>query len=388
MEAKSKRPKDTAFRQQNLKAWRPILTPKLVILLFLAVGCIFVPIGVAVIVASNSVIEVDSIDYAEECCVSGCDGKPDSVRVDRNPCNISLTIGETMEPPIYVYYKLTNYYQNHRRYVKSRSDMQLRGLDVTETALNTSCQHRVVAEDYNTSAPDDERIISPCGLIAWSYFNDSFSLFDEAGAPAKGVTSTGIAWESDVDVKFKNAEAEQLVKTGANYPHFMHERMQSCDDYPGMDNSSELYATCTTTGAGWCFKGSKYCVEDEHFIVWMRTAGLPTFRKLYARIDEPLAAGTYTVQISNGQRYTDGLHDYYYNPADSSAHYADPSVLPVNQTALYPVRSFGGTKAVVLSTSSWIGGKNGFLGGAYLTVGIICIVLAAGFAIKQNFFPR
>eukprot|EP00966_Prymnesium_polylepis_P085568 1981050-Prymnesium_polylepis.1 len=46
--------------------------------------------------ARSQVIEVDSIDYAEECCVSGCDGKPDSVRVDRNPCNISLTIGEAM----------------------------------------------------------------------------------------------------------------------------------------------------------------------------------------------------------------------------------------------------------------------------------------------------
>jgi hypothetical protein len=32
-----------------------------------------------------------------------------------------------MEPPIYVYYQLKNFYQNHRRYVKSRSDDQLRG---------------------------------------------------------------------------------------------------------------------------------------------------------------------------------------------------------------------------------------------------------------------
>ena len=33
-------------------------------------------------------------------------------------------------------------------------------------------------------------------------------------------------------------------------------------------------------------------VTNEHFIVWMRTAGLPSFRKLYGRIDSDLPAGT------------------------------------------------------------------------------------------------
>ena len=48
--------------------------------------------------------------------------------MDYNPCYINISIPNKMEPPIYMYYKLTNYYQNHRRYVKSRSDMQLRGM--------------------------------------------------------------------------------------------------------------------------------------------------------------------------------------------------------------------------------------------------------------------
>jgi len=40
---------------------------------------------------------------------------------------------------------------------------------------------------------------------------------------------------------------------------------------------------------------------DEHFQNWMRTAGLPTFSKLYARNDnDVLLAGTY--QISVGMR--------------------------------------------------------------------------------------
>lgn len=39
--------------------------------------------------------------------------------------------------------------------------------------------------------------------------------------------------------------------------------------------------------------------SDEHFQVWMRTAGLPTFRKLYFRNDdESMAAGQYELDIS------------------------------------------------------------------------------------------
>jgi hypothetical protein len=33
----------------------------------------------------------------------------------------------------------------------------------------------------------------------------------------------------------------------------------------------------------------------EHFIVWMRTAGLPNFRKLWGRIEGGLPAGNYIV---------------------------------------------------------------------------------------------
>jgi len=40
-------------------------------------------------------------------------------------------------------------------------------------------------------------------------------------------------------------------------------------------------------------------MTDEHFIVWMRTSGLPVFRKLWGRVDRDLEQGDYYVKIGN-----------------------------------------------------------------------------------------
>ena len=106
----------------------------------------------------------------------------------------------------------------------------------------------------------------------------------------------------------------------------------------------------------------------------MRAAGLPNFRKLYAVINTRLDAGTYTVRVSNGVASPGGGMLNSWTGAE--------------QKTLYPVSSFGGTKAVVLSTTSWMGGRNLFLGTAYVVVGAICLVLALCFLIKYKMAPR
>jgi hypothetical protein len=377
-EVKTKKPLDTPFRQQTLKAWRPILTPRAVIFTFAIVGILFIPIGIVIMQESSKVIEVlsDGEDYGDKCCLANCTAT-DGTRVDMNPCIVNITLTEKMKPPIYMYYKLTNFYQNHRRYVKSRNDKQLRGADsMALDDLKVDC-----ASFYQnvTDGGDVENAINPCGLIAWSLFNDSFSLMDPEGSvvPFKRNSDNqqveGIAWPSDKEDKFHNA---QDGSTGQNYPPFGWERQVSCDDSRYVKDSDK--ETCSETDAGLCYPGSGFCVEDEHFMVWMRTAGLPTFRKLYAIIDTELDAGDYALNITNGEwKAFDNsdavLWNYYYNH---------------EQKALFPVHGYDGRKVVVLSTVSLLGGKNPFLGYAYVFVGAVCLTLALLFFLKDRLSPR
>lgn len=61
---------------------------------------------------------------------------------------------------MYFYYGLTNYYQNHRRYVRSRDDNQLLGKIST---VATECQ------PFETNGSNVG--YTPCGAIANSRFN-------------------------------------------------------------------------------------------------------------------------------------------------------------------------------------------------------------------------
>lgn len=101
-----------------------------------------------------------------------------------------------------MYYGLTNFYQNHRRYVKSRDDNQLLG-EFGATPSTDCAPFDLV----------DGKPIVPCGAIANSIFNDTFYLSSDSNGPVP-VLRTGIAWPSDKEIKFRNPAD---LKTGKNF---------------------------------------------------------------------------------------------------------------------------------------------------------------------------
>lgn len=75
-------------------------------------------------------------------------------------CTVTFTVDRAMKAPVYVYYQLDNFYQNHRRYVKSRSDAQLMGEVLPESGL-ADCDPLKTITDGGV-----RKVLNPCGLIA------------------------------------------------------------------------------------------------------------------------------------------------------------------------------------------------------------------------------
>ncbi|KAF8378859.1 hypothetical protein HHK36_030208 [Tetracentron sinense] len=305
---------DSRFTQQELPACKPILTPGWVITTFIFIGIIFIPIGLVSLFASERVVEI--VDRYDRDCVPANYSKNLLAYIQSSEtnktCTRSIIVPKHMKNPVYVYYQLDNFYQNHRRYVKSRSDKQLRS-KASETDTE-SCNPEGIT-------PSNSHIV-PCGLIAWSLFNDTYGF--SVKNKVLDVSKKNIAWKSDQDHKFGSDVYPKNFQSG------------------GLIGGAKLNASIPLS-------------EQEDLIVWMRTAALPTFRKLYGKIDVDLEANEkITVEIQNN----------------------------------YNTYSFGGKKKLVLSTTSWIGGKNDFLGIAYLTLGGLCLFLAVSFILVYVIKPR
>lgn len=189
-----------------------------------------------------------------------------------NVCTLQFTLPNDIGPPVYLYYRLTNFYQNHRRYVKSLELDQLKGHFVSNGTISSSA-----CNPLRLGAGG--KAYYPCGLIANSIFNDTIlspTIVSSSGGQSTenySMTTNGIAWASDLQLygktKYTNDQVLPPPNWEARYP----------DGYTEENPIPDL---------------STY----EEFAVWMRTAGLPTFSKLARRNDnDRMPAGTYSIDI-------------------------------------------------------------------------------------------
>lgn len=330
-----------SFKQQNLPAWQPILTAGTVLPTFFLIGVAFVPIGIGLLMSSTTVQE-KRIDYTD-CESFDQPGKPCSLVVPLAcKCQVDFDLDEDFRKDLYVYYSLSNFYQNHRRYVKSRDDSQLLG---NPKSVSSDCS----PFDYSK---ENGLPIAPCGAIANSMFNDTFKLEmkDPDGNKNRNIvlSETGIAWSTDKKIRFQNpphVEGSDGLKAAfngtakpPNWKKFVYELDDKHNDNNGFQN--------------------------EHLIVWMRTAALPTFRKLWATVN---------IKDSFDQQDLDALPSGKYS-------------LTIKYN--YPVTMFHGKKYFILSNTSWLGGKNHFLGIAYIVVGCICFLLSSCFLYIHKRYGR
>ena len=128
---------------------------------------------------------------------------------------------------------MENFYQNHRRYVKSRSNEQLLGAplpvgkdkieeDLADCApILTNAQAEVTMAVDGVTTLDPAAAAYPCGLVAKSFFNDTFALYNSEPDPLHldnpntklVIDDSDIAWESDVKYKFFNIKDDPAWDT-------------------------------------------------------------------------------------------------------------------------------------------------------------------------------
>jgi len=233
-----------AVKTQQL--WGMILFPSFccLLIMYLVIGVLLILFGSIMLANALNINDIE-IRYDD--------------KWGSNPtCTVTFTPSETLKEPKF-YYKIDNFYANHRNFVKSISYQQLRA----DTSSSSSCSPVTKNKDISTpltavdgtTTLDPDKDVNPCGLRAKYYFTDTFALSTTSGSSIT-IDQTKISHSVDRNSRFKNSK------------NYMTEQ--------------------------WKDK------ESEHLMVWYQTDAFPNFIKLWGSIKQDLVAGTsYQITISN-----------------------------------------------------------------------------------------
>lgn len=284
-----RKPSSDAFSQQTLVDWSPRLGDREWIQIYYLLAILMVILG-SVLCAEYVhhqewayIYDGDNSDFTDCQISSANEGKT---------CTITFSFDKDVSGPLYVYYGLKNFYQNNRRYTKSvMKDMLLGSSEIDEDEASLYCYPL----QYNGT-----RMLYPCGLQANTFFNDEFTVSDSSTVSNTDLDKDGISYVTE-GLKF--VQVDGFVSSS-------YTDGESCEDVLGSDiassNNCKSYTDDSGTNYYYYYPDSdKYQflyetfpqidplkgVTDESFIVWMRLASFPDFRKKIGKIDTDISAG-------------------------------------------------------------------------------------------------
>ena len=219
--------KNSKFYQQKMFGWRPLPTISCITIIFVCFAIFFIIMGIIILVFTAQVKEIKEKYYPLEKYPNGFKKE--------------IIINEDMKKPVMIYYQVDGIIQNHRFYMDSKSDKQLKGEEEDDLKKNKICENAQTKEDIpwqNNGDYGNDDIANPCGLIAKTYVNDKFSGWNLNDVPLEEeLEKEGIAYQSDIDT------------------------------YVGVKDNENL---------------------GEHFLVWMRPSPFSNPRKLWGRINKDI----------------------------------------------------------------------------------------------------
>jgi len=241
-------------------------------------------------------------------------------------CTMTVTVDNDMPSPVYMYYELTNVFQNHREFVKSVSPKQLRG-DYEELQGDSLSVCEPLVKGF------EDKVLFPCGLQGWSYFNDDIT--------TQINNNNGIVCiDNNVSYNSCSSKLNIALPTDKNFRFKKNAQLSNDPTLTNKVYQLDNYRSATTLPD----------IMDESLMVWMRMAATPHFKKIHSVINTNLSAGdtiTFTIDAN------------------------------------FNVAQFGGSKSIVLSTSETYGGKNMSYAWFFLMMGLLCLLsIMLVFSIK------